>query len=88
MRKRRNWLLGAAGLCRACIFSALLYAPYLPRLLAEGYPQATRPAPGSYAPVAGVAHADLPRAAGLATPDERLRDLFETADGRAAAGPA
>jgi hypothetical protein len=60
MRQRRNWLLGTAGLCFAGVFAALVYAPYLPRLLAEGYPQATWPAPGSYATVAGVADAGLP----------------------------
>ena len=83
MRKRRNWLLGAAGLCVGGIFAALLYAPYLPRLLAEGYPQATWPAPGSFATVEGVPDAPVFEAAETAQPNARLRNLFEASDGRA-----
>ena len=83
MPKRRNWLLADAGLCVAGISAALLYAPYLPRLLAEGYPQATWPAPGSYAKVAGSADAPIFAVSTLAAPDTRLRHLFEASEGRA-----
>jgi CubicO group peptidase (beta-lactamase class C family) len=80
---RRKWLLGATAAALAGVAAALLYAPYLPRILAEGYPQATWPAPGSYARVAGASEIGAPASPDLASPNEWLQSLFEASEGRA-----
>jgi CubicO group peptidase (beta-lactamase class C family) len=65
------------------IAAALLSAPYLLRLIWEGYPQATWPAPGSYASVPGGSGEPLISANKLATPDNALLELFQNSEGRA-----
>src|SRR5262245_40749545 len=79
---RRKWLVGATAAALTGVAAALLHAPYLPRILAEGYPQATWPAPGSYARVAGASEM-APASPDLAPPNERLQSLFEASEGRA-----
>ncbi len=74
--------LGIAGLLVA-VAAAIVYAPHLPRLVWEGYPRATWPAPGTFAAVAGGMGDPLPSAALVAAPEAGLRDLFEATDGRA-----
>jgi CubicO group peptidase (beta-lactamase class C family) len=83
MPKRRTMLLAAAGLCLAGVFATLLYAPYVPRLLWEGYPQATWPAPGSYAVISGSTKTQRLPVAGRAKPNARLQALFDGTEGRA-----
>jgi CubicO group peptidase (beta-lactamase class C family) len=80
---RRKWLFATLGLCIACIFGALLYAPYLPRLIEEGYPSATWPAPGSFAAVKGAPDRAVFEAAAPIAPNARLRTLFGESEGRA-----
>ena len=71
--------LVALGLCVA----ALLYAPYLPRLIWEGYPQATWPAPGHYVRVEGGAGTPVAAADVLRPPNAALRAHFDEKQGRA-----
>ncbi len=80
---RRNWLFTTIGLCFVGIFGALLYAPYLPRLMEEGYPRATWPAPGSFATVKGVPDKTIFDAVAPIAPDAQLRTLFGSSEGRA-----
>lgn len=83
MPKRRSLLLAAAGLCLSGVFAAHLYAPYLPRLMWEGYPQATWPAPGSYAVISGSTEAEPLPVTARTKPNARLQALFDGAEGRA-----
>lgn len=78
----RRILKAGAGAAAICIAAALLYAPYLPRLLWEGYPQATWPAPGTYATVAGGDGLPLQEAARISIPDGKLKALFDGTEGR------
>jgi CubicO group peptidase (beta-lactamase class C family) len=78
----RKWLYLIAALSVAAPAAALAYAPYLPRLLWEGYPVATWPAPGSYAEIDGGAGSSLP-AGQRHEPDEKLAALFGSTEGRA-----
>lgn len=80
---KRRWILGLAALCAAGIAAALLAAPYLPRLLWEGYPSALWPAPGTYAVLPGGAGDALPAAAQEFPPNDRLALLFGDTGGRA-----
>ncbi len=69
-------VLGAAGIAIA--------APYLPRLLIEGYPAPVWPAYGSFATVAGgTAETILPPAVTGQQPNDTLRALFRDSNGRA-----
>ncbi len=79
---KRKWLYIAALLSAAVPVAALAYAPYLPRLLWEGYPAATWPAHGSFAEVDGGSGDALP-AARLSVPNEKLASLFANTEGRA-----
>ncbi len=63
--------------------AALHYAPYLPRLIWEGYPQATWPAPGSYIQVDGGAGSPLIADRALASPNRALSAHFNEKRGRA-----
>jgi len=75
--------LYGGGICAALAFFALLYAPYLPRLVLEGYPQADWPAPGDFTTVAGSAQADpIPSDMSGAAFDPKGRRLFEEKEGR------
>jgi CubicO group peptidase (beta-lactamase class C family) len=80
---KRTWIYRAAWLVVAAAVAALAYAPYLPRLLWEGYPAAQWPAPGSYAVIDGGPDVPLPTAARHAVPDAQLADLFGGTEGRA-----
>ncbi len=71
-------LLAVAALAVA----AVLYAPYLPRLLLEGYPSPFWPAAGSFARIAGTDGAPPPIGS-LAKPGRELLELFDAAKGRA-----
>lgn len=79
---RRKGVAAGLGLCAIIIFSALSYAPYLPRLIEEGYPSETWPAPGSFAAVKGADKAVFAPVA-LSPPDDQLRSLFQEKEGRA-----
>ena len=50
-RRVFRWLLFVGAVIVACITAALLYAPYLPRLLTERYPEPGWPANGNFATV-------------------------------------
>ena len=80
---KRKWFYRSAVLAVAVAATAFVYAPYLPRLLWEGYPSALWPAPGSYAPLAGGAGNSLPAPAQSFMPNEQLAGLFGGAGGRA-----
>ena len=80
---KRKWPYLAALLAVGIPVTALAYAPYLPRLLWEGYPAATWPAPGSFAEIEGSGQKALPRAERVADPNAKLSALFETNEGRA-----
>ncbi len=68
--------LGAAGIAIA--------APYLPRLLIEGYPAPVWPAYGSFATVAGgTAESIQPPAVTGLQPNDALKALFRDSNGRA-----
>ncbi len=68
--------LGAAGIAIA--------APYLPRLLIEGYPAPVWPAYGSFATVAGgTVETILPPAVTGLQPNDALKALFRDSNGRA-----
>lgn len=79
----RRWLYLAVMLAAAVPAAALAYAPYLPRLLWEGYPAATWPAHGSFAEIEGGSGDALPTAEGQAGPNEKLASLFAKTEGRA-----
>ncbi len=80
---KRKWLYLVALLAVAAPAAALAYAPYLPRLLWEGYPGATWPVPGSFAQIGGGTGDGLPRAVQVADPNEKLAELFDKTQGRA-----
>lgn len=63
--------------------AAVIYAPYLPRLVREGYPRETWPAPGVFADLAGASGGMAPESGSLAPPDPALRTLFDESKGRA-----
>lgn len=63
---RGKWLIRSVSALLLLVAGTLAHAPYLPRLLAEGYPSATWPAPGSFVSIAGAS----PRTPDE-TPDER-----------------
>ncbi|MEZ5774715.1 MAG: serine hydrolase [Hyphomicrobiaceae bacterium] len=82
----RSWRLlgiGLAGVVLAAGSVALAIAPYLPRLLWEGYPSATWPAPGSYATVEGSEAVAFAGASPKVAPGAGLEALFEASEGRA-----
>lgn len=81
--RRRKLLYWSIGAVAAVLTAAVIYAPYLPRLLYEGYPQALWPAPGSYARVAGGGGTPPPAASRLAQPEPKLHSLFSASEGRA-----
>lgn len=81
MPRRRTVLIAIAALVLTAAAAALAAAPYLPRLLVEGYPQPRWPAPGAYAEVAGDPLAEPFPATGAI--DDRSRALFEQAEGAA-----
>ncbi|MEZ5924700.1 MAG: serine hydrolase [Hyphomicrobiaceae bacterium] len=76
-----------AALCLLCLLGAggiAIAAPYLPRLLLEGYPAAIWPAYGSFAVVpGGTSEALLPPAVSGLQPSPTLKALFEDSNGRA-----
>lgn len=82
---RLKLLLTGIALCAASVLAALLYAPYLPRLAFEGFPQAGWPAPGDFAAVAGSgARAEaIPTDLTGAVFDRQGRSLFEEKEGKA-----
>ncbi len=49
-----RWLVGSLLALAALPIVALAYAPYLPALVAEGFPKPEWPAPGAFADVAGA----------------------------------
>ena len=85
MRARRTVLSVLAVLCPAVAVAALSWAPYLPRLAFERYPQATWPAPGSFAVVPGgdAQAEDLAADTRGTVLDPQGRSLFEQKDGKA-----
>ena len=81
----KKFVLYGALLCVALAGFALLYAPYLPRLASEGFPQADWPAPGDYVTVDGSGKQGAPIPTDLrgAVFDVKGRRLFEEKDGKA-----
>lgn len=78
------WVARALAVTAAVMAALLAYAPYIPRLLVEGYPSSTWPAPGTFATVQGTtAAAPLRRSLQLATPDAELTRQFDETEGRA-----
>ena len=69
---KRKWLYLATLLLVAAPAAALAYAPYLPRLLWEGYPGATWPAHGSFGEIEGGTGEALPG-------DRKTKNLYERA---------
>jgi CubicO group peptidase (beta-lactamase class C family) len=63
----RRIILVSLALVLAAAGGALAYAPYLPRLLVEGYPAPVWPAHGSFAPITGAAPHAIPASATLAS---------------------
>jgi CubicO group peptidase (beta-lactamase class C family) len=75
-------LMIAGLLVIAAITGAFVYAPYLPRLLAEGFPAPAWPARGSFAEIAGNANDPLGEPA-MTTLSPALQKLFDESGGRA-----
>jgi CubicO group peptidase (beta-lactamase class C family) len=63
--------------------AALAFAPYLPQLVAEGYPALIGPAKGKVRLVEGTEHPRHLGSAMAATVDPALETLFDEAEGRA-----
>lgn len=81
-RQLRNWIGGLAlgiVILSGCAFGL---APYLPRLLLEGFPAAQWPAPGYHAGIDGVANPLKLAPAGL-KPDPWAQRLFDQYGGKA-----
>jgi CubicO group peptidase (beta-lactamase class C family) len=75
--------LTIAGLLIAAFVSgAFVYAPYLPRLLAEGFPAPTWPARGSFADIPGSMNDPLGVPA-MTTLSPALQKLFDESGGKA-----
>jgi CubicO group peptidase (beta-lactamase class C family) len=83
---RRSLLLRGltiAGLIIVGLVSgAFVYAPYLPRLIAEGFPPPTWPARGSFATIAGNTSDPLGEPA-ITTLSPGLQQLFDESGGKA-----
>lgn len=82
---RRLLLIPFAIIAAAVPALALAWAPYLPRLAFEGYPQPSWPASGSFAKVPGVAGAtdEIPSELRRTKFTPRGQRLFEQSDGKA-----
>ena len=80
---RAKWWVRGAGALSAAVLGAVAYAPYLPRLLNEGFPQAAWPAPGSYATVKGGAGVAAERPSAAPQLNAALAAEFTEKDGRA-----
>lgn len=84
IRHRRRLLAALALLVGAMTAGVVIGAPYLPRLLIEGYPAPVWPAYGSFATVAGgTAETILPPAVSGNQPNAVLKTLFAESKGRA-----
>lgn len=84
VRHRRKLLAGLALLIGGAAGGIVFGAPYLPRLIIEGYPAPVWPAYGSFAPVAGgTAETILPPSASGNRPNAALQALFDDSKGRA-----
>jgi CubicO group peptidase (beta-lactamase class C family) len=83
--KRRALLVVLAVISVAIPVTALIYAPYLPRLMSEGYPAMTWPAAGSFVPVRGATEPASPIS--IEMKSSKLhpagRRLFEERQGKA-----
>ncbi|MEJ2123825.1 MAG: serine hydrolase [Alphaproteobacteria bacterium] len=73
----RKWLATLAVCVVILCGVALSFAPYLPRLLAEGFPAAHWPANGHYAEIIGVPKPTKFKSAGL-KPNPWAKQLFDT----------
>lgn len=84
MTRRHIGLIAAAAAALA-VAGALVVAPYLPRLILEGFPPAVWPAPGSFAGVTGSAEPDSQPAgrSDLSSFDPQLRQLLAERDAKA-----
>ncbi|CAN1722302.1 Beta-lactamase-related domain-containing protein [Hyphomicrobium sp. 1Nfss2.1] len=80
---KNKWLYLPALLLVIAPLAASAYAPYLPRLLWEGYPAATWPAPGTFAQIGGADEIAPQRAEPIADPNAKLQASFTETDGRA-----
>lgn len=85
LRRIRGSLLGAVALLIVgATAGVVIGAPYLPRLLVEGYPAPVWPAYGAFATVAGgTAEAILPPEVSGGQPNAALKSLFDESHGRA-----
>jgi len=78
-----RWAYCAVFALASVATAALAYAPYLPRLLWEGYPAPLWPAFGSFAEIEGGSGVPLQANARRSALNVRLATLFEEAEGRA-----
>ena len=83
-RHRRAIIATLALLAGGVTAGVMIGAPYLPRLLIEGYPAPIWPAYGSFVTVAGgTAEPILPLAVSGGQPNAALKALFDESHGRA-----
>lgn len=78
----RTGLITAGLLAAALVSSAFVYAPYLPRLLAEGFPAPAWPARGSFADIPGSMNDPL-GAPAMTALSPALQKLFDESGGKA-----
>ena len=82
---KKSILLAVAASLAILAAAALAWAPYLPRLIQEGFPAAEWPASGSFAHVAGISERDEGpvRLSAPLSFDPQLRELLATRDAKA-----
>lgn len=83
MRLKRKPIIGLLLALVLIPLAALVYAPYLPRLVAEGYPGLLWPARGHFATIEGVEPPTALSAKPSRQPNAELLALFDDSGGKA-----